>query len=381
MLSAKSSASAILVYMVAVAIAPYFAVGGYSLRVELLLFSPVCLFLFFNRSLIEGTAAEVGLCTVGLLFVVLAFSLISVVGGETFNPIGAFFYVRYFALILALSMASGAIPNGNAVWSGTVATLALASILQFSGADWFRTILEKYYSSSVRASGLDGLANLSSSGLSLRSYGFLESPTWAGVFFGIAFYLALSTKGMSGKVAMISSLIGGMLSVSSSFFALLVIVIALWAKSLLLNWRYLVGLMLLILVVTLFVVNFDEGISGGVSYQIERLATLQVLDSRYSSSGNIRGAFNFSLLGAGTVVERSLFVGDSIYLVVLHDFGIVFGPALLLFLLFVYAKIGGRVGVTVWGLLMVVGLGSATFFIPRSADLLLLGVLIKKCDR
>lgn len=281
--------------------------------------------------------------------------------------------------------------------------LSILSICQSLGVSLATNITLSAYTSTGRT---PNTALLETVGFLIRSSGTFESPVYNGLFWlciisleGV--YLAKS-KNIPRRlpklivyVSLAFSILAGFSTLTATFFGGFMVVVALlmilaWINKSLTFMRsvFLVAVIAIIIWFTALPVFSQNNLfAGTLQYELNRLLHGTLLNTRYNADTGIAvGMWNAflsrPLFGYGLLKNFSeVFVGDSLYLVVLYTGGVI---GFSLFFWQVYsnliinvaarrqAKLSGTVATVglLWTILfLVVGIGQDSFFTPRVEEL------------
>jgi len=276
--------------------------------------------------------------------------------------------------------------------------IAFLSIGQVLGISLLAHVTEFGYSSPWRAP-VSRL--LSEYGFIVRSTGVFESPVYNAVYFllslALVWYLLLSNirANLVHKwvlyLLMGLIILAGVTTLTSTFF--LGIIFLILVSSFLIGrkhprafFQFALTSLLVVGVSTALLFPYllnQSAFAGTLSHKIQQIYSGAIFSSRYSSTdGILAGTYTAILerpfLGWGLIrATRDVFVGDSIYVSILYQSGLI-GLALFLWLIFSVLKhmwrMRARMGISsvigwvgfLWTLVfLITGLGSPSFFVLR----------------
>jgi hypothetical protein len=379
-------------YLIAVLVAPYFVLGSVTLRLEVGL-TPILLMILLlsqDRVLVPPILpAWFGWWT--WLLIVTAFEMFTVIHSSVVW-LDIYTFLRP-VLVVALFYLAGYSEREavRVIRDFVLLALPLAgfALAQVAGSSLATSITVDYYNSRAAVTNL-----IESLGSIARAVSTLELPANAATYFlmaiGGAVVLLAERRTLEHGfrrwpllVAGIAGLAGGFAAGSATFIAG-VGVLCLWVV-----YRSVSGkqgrLLLIGLVVALVGLGFGGLFLRGATYrarilqfQVGRVSSGSLLDTRYASeSGNLIPAIDAikqqPLTGHGLVALPGVFLGDSIYVLLLYTGGVV---GLLLFgtVLVRVVRVARRTGVAgrvclVWlAVLLAAGVATPTFFAPRIQD-------------
>jgi len=274
--------------------------------------------------------------------------------------------------------------------------LALLTITQSLGIGLAERITLLGYTSPWRT---PVLASLKDIGIIIRGTGVFESPVYNATYFLLVLNLNgfLIIRGglrpfqrIIIYLSMVLAFIGGITTLSSTFLAGLIVCVGLfvffvWPKYKLRFLRLaLVSSCIVILIGFLIVPRLSENpvFAGSLRYQIERVTSGSVLETRYDPAigileGTYKAIIERPILGWGLNQREGSFVGDSLFISLLYSSGIV---GLVLFLWTIFSilmytmrrrhtrDMYGTINQIVFMfslLLLAVGVGQPSFFVLR----------------
>jgi hypothetical protein len=379
-------------YLIAALVAPYFSLGSVSVRLEVGL-APILLVMVLVS---ENRAPPPPILPAWLswwtwILVVTAFEAIiatqsAVVWLDVYTLLRPVFIVALFYVAGYSEREAVRIIRDFVLLAVPLALFALA---QVSGNVLATSITVDHYNSRAAVPNL-----IASLGSIVRAVSTLELPANAATYFlmaigGTVILLAERQSLEHGfrrwplLVAGIAGLAGGFATGSATFIAG-VIVLSLWVL-----YRSIAGkqgrLLLIGLVVALIGLGFGGLFLQGATYrarilqfQVGRVSSGSLLDTRYGSvSGNlaptIQAIEQQPVTGYGLVPLPRVFLGDSLYVLLLYTGGVV-GLLLFATVLVPVVRAARRTGVTgrvclVWlAILLATGVATPTFFAPRIQD-------------
>lgn len=336
----KSFEKAIIFYLIVAMISPNLNLGGISISYEILGFP-----LILVHYIIITKKIPIPIDTIGIPFtiysaLIIVISLISVVIFSNGIPIaGMFAFVRY-TMIFQMERrekASCWVDLSDKVLSVTLFVNVTFSIIQILVPRSVNLFVNLYGKASNAV-----LYRIQAMGYFSRAVGTFGSPTLLGPFALIcfSFYFAmLFTKNRNSNVyiKLLFSLVIGALSLSKAFIIGVPIMTALILFSVRkrLQLRNIVRFFLLILTI-LLIVHF------GYTFLIQNTAInskvieyyfgmvnnpIKAFQTRYSGEGNLQDAFavfiNNPIFGVGLNSVKGEFIGDSTYVQLLHNTGII----------------------------------------------------------
>ncbi|RME41681.1 MAG: hypothetical protein D6788_00675 [Planctomycetota bacterium] len=384
---------AVLALPAVILLSPYLSFGALSLRVEHVLV-PVLWVIVVAKGrfrFVCPVSSRLWLLFVLFLFCVTTFRVTS--GNETHGfASGVYSYVLVFMLFTLFSTVSRTVPLLKGIVRSAVycsVPLSLFALLQTLNVGWATNLTVDGYTSTSRVS-VAKLMELT--GYVVRGVSVFESPVYAAQYFLLALaasvFLLIEGRTASGwrerlvyAACAVFSLLGGVVTLSSTF----VLGGACVAGALFLLARKAAGFKVMFAVLVLagvlafslpLLVEENPAIQGNLLYQVGRITSLSVLETRYDpdlgqTAGTLRAVVESPFWGWGWVEHRGAFVGDSLYLTQLYLGGfigfLVFGAV---FLDGVPVVMRGKErGVKIFALWTAVmflgGIGSPTLFAPR----------------
>lgn len=272
--------------------------------------------------------------------------------------------------------------------------IATLSIGQTAQVKVFNELTNTFYTSLSRTSGLTLLRQF---GFILRSTGVFETPVFNAVYFIISLSVIISLLIFAKKfintyflyLAFLFASVAGISTLTASFALGFVAVILLLFFLLIfgpLKFRkksfkiIFFGLSLICCAIVLFSILLLKNpfVRSELLYQINRISTLGMFQSRYNpDTGIFRETFSSisesPIIGWGFYLGKG-FVGDSVYVGLLYEGGII-GLGIFLWILFGILKKsweGIKTGYTIHFvvfvttiMLILLGIGSPSFYIPR----------------
>lgn len=125
---------------------------------------------------------------------------------------------------------------------------------------------------------------------------------------------------------------------------------------------------------------YDASLEGQLAYQLDKIISLELFDSRYGSGGRLEAAFSawqeYALVGVGAS-KQEYFVGDSLYLVLSVRFGIAgllgyaFITSVIIGAAFLHRRNGAALVFCVLITLSAVGLGAPVLWVPRFGEVVI----------
>lgn len=380
-----------LILLVATLVAPYIPVGpSVAVRIEMF-WLPVLLVVtlpLIRVSRITWLLAMFWLWLAAVTLVSLArgidgtVSLATAAGYARVIAITALFYnlrlseaqvVRGLTWFVHMAIPLGFVGLTQAINFGPVVAMTLA---HYSGSG--RTSLETQLATFGRLS---------------RATGSFEAPSFAAVYFLLAIGTGLWLLSGHARylnrwsrtflvVGIVSAIIGGMMTLSSTFIAgvaALIVVLMLvspWSARVRLTVAAsITGALALPLFV--FSVSRSPVAAGSLNYQLARLSNLNVFATRFGDQGllvpTIDAVLRMPLTGWGFFTQPGIFLGDSAYVVWLYmggAIGLLFMLAILVLCAHQVRSLGplGTI-VLIWlVVLLASGFGSPSFSIPRIGD-------------
>ena len=398
----------LMLYLIGALLFPYLHIGGLAIRFELIYALWLLILLLFSRLAKRYPFRVPQTAIVYALFLaIVAFStLIAFLeerGGKVFSSLVIFYGLMRPLLVLLLFYNARLDVKfvRKTLWVFVILSvpLNLFSIAQFLGIDAVERITEMFYiSPSVRAP-FDNL--MAMFGRLARPMSVFESPVYNANYALMVILVCLAmlqhtrSTQFSRKslyITGILSVIAGILTLSSTFLVGLVVLVGI------VSWSYLrfprrlfqmVRNAVVVITVAVLVFSFSPYLQdlarGGLAYQIKRITTFQIFETRYASkqgifTGTYRTILENPILGRGVLKEEGAFVGDSVYIATTYMGGLI-GLGIYLFLLFLILKrsnerrsLPGNVGMLnllvfqMTILLLATGVGSPSFHIRRLSE-------------
>lgn len=386
-------------FLTAVLFCPYLIVGQYRIRIELIV-TPLIIFILFakNRRFSFTLKNKAFNFLLLLLIWEIFVTIINLIWGGDYNNLQLISLYSSVRLLFLTFIFGNANFNKKELFEYIVLfglsaiPIALFTIGQFIGNDMITEITLNYFVSPSRAK--PSISLLESYGRLLRAMGVFETPVYAASYFLLViasnFYIiSINAQELRSNIRIalflstFLSFVGGLLTLSTTFLAGLIVFFVLFFM----NSKIKMKLFSLILFILFLIFVFSiQNISlqlktpflGVLSYQIGRITNFSLFKTRYSiESGilnsTIKTIAERPITGWGFVLKKGVFIGDSLYVGLLYNGGII---ALMLLLFFVISVIKvyqkekciGRL-VLLWTLmLMATGIGSPSLFIPRLQD-------------
>jgi len=268
--------------------------------------------------------------------------------------------------------------------------LGLFAVIQIMGSDLATLITVNGYTSISRT---PVNAMIESTGAISRAVSVFESPAYAAVYFLLAVGTGLTLllrEGHSGAwtrlcllASVVCAVVGGFLTLSATFL-LGIIALAVFLifrsgiRTMLRLAGLFIGLFMILVPMIIMFVGSDTTVASSLEYQKSRIASLAVLRTRYADgigilSRTIETLSERPLQGWGWTLQREVFLGDSYYVGVLYSggwIGLVLSVLPLACIVCSRTKVGllGECMLVWLVLLLMCGVGSPTFSIPRLQD-------------
>jgi hypothetical protein len=406
LLSLRSFRWGLILYLVIALIFPAQWFGEFSLRFELV-YLLWLIFVFFMHKSISGFTFiwHPVLSKYGLFIVVVIlstmFALIGHLSEVSLTQLLAPFYGILRPLLVMFLFLNAPVDEkftSSLLWAFVWLSIpiALLSFGQTLGVGIAQEITLAGYTSPWRT---PVFFYIEEHGHILRSAGVFESPIYNAIFSLIVLItagilLARNRYSLYRQILLYISfsiaLLAGITTISSTFILGLVITSALfltffWSRYI--RRFYHIAFAVICMVGILFFIAMPQlveipAFSGSFNYQVDRILSGSVLESRYDPSSGIfattyQAITERSIMGWGLTKVEGAFIGDSIYIVTLYRGGIV-GLASWLFLLMLilkhswrFRKNPGVFGDICWLvflftlLLSATGVAAPSFFIPR----------------
>ena len=389
----------LVLFLLSLLFAPYMVIGSKHIRIELLLtplLAGILLVRYDIRSLRIPYSVWPLLALWGYTF---AITLISVILGLTSSPawLNAYAYLR--PVILVFLFANVGFSSSDLVrilrwFAASAIPLSLLAIGQTFNLPLAAEITINSYVSPGRPVIERMMEEL---GFILRAVSVFETPAYAATYFlstlVTSIYLLFELRGKMAEqrsfvmllLSLVASLVGGALTLSATFVA--GISFLLFLLFLRLTWHNKVRAILLSLTLGacvfgyLILIGKEEkyaSIANNITYQIRRVVTLELFETRYAEhtgylSITMKEIGDNPLVGYGWTKKRGVFIGDSMYVVLLYQSGIVGFMIFLWWITMTYRTVKSnppsREMFIFWlSTLLVSGMGSPSFFIPRLND-------------
>jgi hypothetical protein len=390
----SSPQTGLRLYLAAVLIAPYFVLGTSAFRFEIALTPLMLVAVLLSRNRLSLAVPQFMPMWFGWWTWLLAMTAIEVIIGlhEDVLWLDIYTLLRPALLVLMFYLAGYSrekalrLARDFVLWAIPLCLFALA---QVSSKEWATSATLNHYNSRAAVANL-----LSSYGFIVRGVATFELPANAATYFlmvlAASLVLIVNHKSISHQgrrwplvVGGLAGLAGGLATGSATFLAGVALLL-LWIVYRSISERHgkllvgaLIAALLTLALGTLFL-RGDTFRTGVLRFQVARVSSGSLLDTRYGSgSGNlvptIEAIRRQPLTGHGVSVLPGLFLGDSMYVLLLYTGGAVglllFGVALLL-----VARSAMRIGAVgniclLW-LVISLGAGVATpiFFAPRIED-------------
>ena len=385
--------SGALALLIAIAFVPYLTILGTSFRVELILLPSMLALLVLRRSRLGMAVPPVVWPLLVLWFCIFAVSAFRLMN-EDVNSIlwsNVYAFLRpalYLLLFYNLPFSRDESLRITRYFAYSAIPLGILAVGQSLGNPLATWLTIEAYTSPFRTS----VANLlEETGRILRATSVFETPAYAATYFLLSLGTALLwivsppirlryTQQIVLLFSAFAAAIGGLLTLSATFVAGISL-LALWML-LLVNRRaksktLLVSMVVLGILIALggSLLKKDSQISGSLAYQVNRVVSLNLLGTRYDAEKGIladtmTAVLERPLLGWGWTRRGDVFLGDSIYVVLLY-YGGVLALGLLGAVLLATVPVSLRTGflgriLLLWLVVMLGGgFGSPTFFIPR----------------
>jgi hypothetical protein len=376
--------------------APYLSIFGLDFRTEMILLPTLFGVLLLRRFYLGLAIPSVIWLLLALWLWLFTVSAIGIMSGvvDSVLLINAYAFVRPILIVLIffnLDLSHDDAWRLLRYFAYTAIPLGLLSIGQSLGIPLAIILTVEGYTSAFRTS----VANLlEATGTILRSTSIFESPVYAAVYFLLALgtallWLMVPPEKLNHKqrlfliISVLCAAVGGLLTLSSTFFAGISLLI-IWLMFRLPIRRKIRFLLISIVFAVLlaFIVSLlgshESRLEGSLSYQVSRIVNLTLFDTRYDPergflANAIKAILERPLTGWGWSRLEDVFVGDSIY-VVLAYYGGIIALGLFLIALFFIALAALRSGflgeiLLLWLVVfLATGLGSPSFFIPRLGE-------------
>jgi hypothetical protein len=382
-------------FLIAILIYPYLKFGQYVARIDLFL-TPVIFLLFLvkSRSLsFKINKVFLFLLTLFIWYVLVTASQLLLYENYTEVQLVSFYSLLMLLLVTFIfsniDFSEKDMLELIIIFGILAIPISLFTIGQFIGNKFITSITINSYISLSRE--VPAKILLGTYGRLIRAIGVFETPVYAASYFLLVMinnFIILSDLfhriGRALRLLLIFStilsIIGGILTLSSTFLAGIVVMILIF---IILDSRKktkLISIGILLLFVALLNIfmkispQLQSPLFGVLSYQINRIIDFSLFNTRYGDSGllnsTIKAITERPVTGWGLVSQEGIFIGDSQYVTLLYNGGVI---ALVLFLGFIKMVIStsqkdkyyGKL-ILFWTLiLMATGVGSPSFFIPR----------------
>lgn len=386
--------------LVAVLFLPYLTISDISFRAELVLV-PVLLFVLLTRRLHRGLALPP---VVLALMIFWAWILLVTVVQAIYEPsswetslfsVSTYTFLR--PLLIVVLFYNLAFDHDDAlklvrVFVYSAIPLSLMVLGQSMGNDLTTRLTVAAYTT-ARRTPIENL--LEEIGTIVRGVGVFESPVYAAIYFlmalgsGLLLLLMQPTERGAWKrqlaigTSIFMAFLGGIFTGSATFISGVAVLFAWILLRLNLQARFRFATVGVALVVPLFLsvrylLEGNSLVQGNLLYQLERVLTFTLFETRYNIGTGlldplVAAVGERPLVGWGWTAQEGVFLGDSIYLVILYYGGLI-GLGLYAFALWEVARHAFRTGsfgaiVLLWlVLLLATGVGAPSFFAPRLQD-------------
>lgn len=379
--------------------APYMIFGSAYVRIELVMIPAVLFILLLRRGNADLPIPRVVWPILLLWALTLCVTLVSSVTGTAVSPawFNAYAYLKPAIVILIFANAGFRkedLPPFLRLFSATAIPLGLFATAQTFGLKAATDLTLSAYISPGRIV-VERLVD--EIGFILRAVSVFEHPSYAAAYFLIAFttsiYLLFELRGTAGSdrrtllplLSLITSFIGGVMTLSGTFVAGLAIILFLlflrlqWKSKLLtLAASGVLGIVIIGYLMFLGQEEDYESIANNITYQVNRVISMELFETRYAKNTGylartIDDIRENPIIGYGWSRKQGVFIGDSLYVVVLYQSGLI-GFALFAWWVFSTYRLGrrSRIGSEVFLLwlfvLLIAGMGIPSFFTPRLND-------------
>lgn len=386
-------------FLLALLFAPYIIIGSLYIRIELPL-TPIYLAILLARRDLSAIRIPSIVWPLILLWgYTLALTLFSAIVGTAVSPswFNVYAYIKPAFLILLfanMDFSESDLARLLRWFAASAIPLALLAAGQTFGVQAATDITMSAYMSPGRLVVERLVDEL---GFILRAVSVFETPSYAATYFlatlATAVYLLFELRGQQAAkraflmplVALFASFLGGVVTLSATFVAGIGLI--LFMLFLRLEWRNKIRAVVIsaafgaIIIGYLMFLGKDKeyaSIANNITYQVRRVVTLELFETRYAgNTGYLNKTMtaigDSPLIGYGWMRKPGIFIGDSMYVVLLYQSGII-GLALFLFwLLQAYRMVAAtrplREILVFWLFVMLIsGMGSPSFFIPRLND-------------
>ena len=366
------------IYLLLAFVCPTIILGNQQISYDLLGFFAVCVLLFFNS---KKKKTRPLIRHMGLYFFLLFIStLISVLlKDSTINYISVLGYARLILLLYFLQLYCEKETLRKAVYNVVVINFVVMLLQYFSdtAAIWSYRLFAKsssqalsYYYSIGKIDRLTGTFSNILPVAYFMLFAFIVS---------LAHYCEKNSETKKDLFVLFFSLVCGGLAVSKSFILGLPLVIISWIVfskvfhrkeyDVFRGKRVLLILIIIIFIVASVILKDSLRMSNVINYYLESVRSGEFFASRYNESGVLKDAIEVIkdnwLIGIGSATLHSEFLGDSQYITILHNTGIL-GLMIIISMFISYARrlihLKSVPGLTAIVLIMAVGFAGTTVF-------------------
>jgi len=386
-------------FLLALLFAPYIIIGSLYIRMELPL-TPIYLAILLARRELTAIRIPTIIWPLVLLWAyTLLLTLVSAIVGAAVLPswFNVYAYIKPALLILLfanMDFSESDLMRLLRWFAASAVPLALLAAAQTFGIQAATDLTMNAYMSPGRLV-VERLVD--EIGFILRAVSVFESPSYAATYFlttlATAVYLLFELRGQQVAkrmfllplVSLFASFVGGIVTLSATFVAGIGLI--LFMLFLRLEWRNKVRAMAIsaafgaIVIGYLMFLGKDEeyaSIANNITYQARRVASLELFESRYAgNTGYLKATIgeisNNPFIGYGWMRKPGVFIGDSMYIVLLYQSGILGLTIFLFWLLQTYRATSRNRALreifVFWlFVLLISGMGSPSFFTPRLND-------------
>ncbi|HSA33023.1 MAG TPA: hypothetical protein P5077_04790 [bacterium] len=389
----------LLILLPGILFAPYMIFGSAYVRIELVMMPALLFILLLRRGNADIPLPRVIRPIILLWALTLCVTLVSSVTGTAVSPawFNAYAYLKPAIIILLFANAGFRkedLPPFLRLFAATAIPLGLFAATQTFGLKAATDLTMSAYISPGRIVVERLVDEL---GFILRAVSVFEHPSYAASYFLIAFatsvYLLFELRGTAGNdrrpllplLSLIMSFIGGVMTLSGTFVAGLAIILFLlflrlqWKNKLLtLAVSGALGLVIIGYLMVLGEQEDYESIANNITYQVHRVVSMELFETRYAKNTGYLARTIYEIrenpvIGYGWSRKQGVFIGDSMYVVILYQSGLIGLTLFAWWALSTYrigrrSRIGSEVFLLWLFVLLIAGVGIPSFFTPRLND-------------
>lgn len=389
----------LLILLPGILFAPYMIFGPAYVRVELVLIPAFLFILLLRRGTTDIPIPRIVWPVTLLWILIFCVTLVSSITGMAVSPawFNAYAYLKPALIVIIFANAGfreDDLPPFLRIFAATAIPLGLFAVTQTLGIKAATDLTLSAYISPGRIVVERLIDEL---GFILRAVSVFEHPSYAAAYFLIAFatsiYLLFELRGTPGKkrplllplLSLFCSFLGGVMTLSGTFvagFSLILFLLFLrlrWKNKLLaVAASGALGALIIGYIMALSEKGDYESIANNITYQVRRVVSMELFETRYAkNTGYLARTIDEirenPIIGYGWSRKQGVFIGDSMYVVVLYQSGVI---GLILFAWWVLATyhLGkqshtGNEVLLVWlFVLLIAGVGIPSFFTPRLND-------------